>query len=96
MQKIQGLVTVFGHIFSGEGEKLASTKVYALLKRLDPPKRPAEVRSLLGMAQYSAQFVPNFSEITAPLTSVNSQECELEKDHQRAEVIRKPQRSIVV
>ncbi len=33
------------------------------------------MRSLLGMAQYSAQFIPNFSELTAPLrerTKANS------------------------
>ena len=34
---------------------------------MDPPMNLAEVRSLLGMAQYSAQFIPNFAEITGPL-----------------------------
>ena len=30
-------------------------------------KDVSEVRSLLGMAQYSAQFIHNFAEITTPL-----------------------------
>ena len=56
----------FGLTFSGEGVKPSPTKVQAL-KQMSPPKNVAEVRSLLGMAQYSAQFFPGFSEITAPL-----------------------------
>ena len=31
------------------------------------PKSAGEVKSLLGMAQYSSQFIPGFSQITAPL-----------------------------
>ena len=56
----------FGLVFSGKGVKPSPTKVQAL-KQMSLPKNVAEVRSLLGMAQYSAQFIPGFSEITAPL-----------------------------
>ena len=52
---------------SGEVVKPSLTKVQAL-KQMSPLKNVAEVRSLLGMAQYSAQFIPGFSEITAPLS----------------------------
>ena len=34
---------------------------------MSPSKNAAEVRSLPGMAQYSAQFISGVSEITAPL-----------------------------
>lgn len=46
--------------------KPALSKVRAL-QHMYPPKNPSEVRSLLDMAQYSAQFIPNFAEITTPL-----------------------------
>ena len=59
-------IEFFGFIFSNVGVKPSPTKVQAL-KEMNPPKNVAEVRSLLGMAQYSAQFIPGFSEITAPL-----------------------------
>ena len=59
-------IEFFGLVFSSQGVKPAASKVEAL-KAMDPPKNPTEVRSLLGMAQYSAQFIKNFSEITAPL-----------------------------
>ena len=59
-------IQFYGLVFSAEGVKPAPARVEAL-KTMSPPKNAAEVRSLLGMAQYSAQFIPRFSEITAPL-----------------------------
>ena len=37
------------------------------------PKNVSEVRFLLGMAQYSSRFIPNFSELTTPLRKLNHQ-----------------------
>ena len=37
------------------------------------PKNVSEVRSLLGMALYSARFIPNFAEMTTPLRNLNHQ-----------------------
>ena len=34
---------------------------------MSEPKNASEVRSFLGMAQFSAQFIPNYSEIGTPL-----------------------------
>ena len=45
--------------------KPAPAKVEAL-KKMSPPKNAGEVRSLLGMAQYSAQFISRFSKIIVP------------------------------
>ena len=36
-------------------------------EKMFEPKNPSEIRSFLGMAQYSAQFIPNFSETSTPL-----------------------------
>ena len=55
-------IQFYGLVFSAEGVKPAPAKVEAL-KEMSPPKNAGEVRSLLGMAQYSAQFVSRFSKI---------------------------------
>ena len=59
-------IEFFGLIFSKEGVSPAPSKIEAL-RKMSKPADPAEVRSLLGMAQYSSQFIPNFSELTSPL-----------------------------
>ncbi len=56
----------FGYVFSSEGVKPSPTKVQAL-KKINPPKNAAEVRSLLAVAQYSDQFIPGLSEIDLPI-----------------------------
>ena len=65
-------IEFFGFVFSKDGIKPSPSKVEAL-KQMDPPKDLSEVRSLLGMAQYSARFIPNFAEMTAPLRKLTQQ-----------------------
>ena len=62
-------VEFFGVVFEKKGTSPAPSKVEAL-HNMSRPKDVGEVRSLLGMAQYSAQYVPNFSSITAPLRNL--------------------------
>lgn len=62
-------IEYFGFVFTKDGIKPSPSKVHAL-KEMDPPKNVTEVRSLLGMAQYSSRFIPNFSELTMPLRSL--------------------------
>ena len=66
-------IKFFGFVFSKAGIKPSPSKVEAL-KQMDPPKNVSEVRSLLGTAQYSARFVPNFSELNGPLRNLTRQE----------------------
>ena len=56
----------FGQIFSKDGNKPDLKRVDAL-KNATVPSNVSEVRSLLGMANYSAKYIPNFATITAPL-----------------------------
>ena len=56
----------FGQIFSKDGNKPDPKRVDAL-KNASVPTSVSEVRSLLGMANYSAKYIPNFATITAPL-----------------------------
>lgn len=43
------------------------------LKQMDPAKNVSEVRFLLGIAQYSARFIPNFAAMTTPLRKLTHQ-----------------------
>ena len=56
----------FGFIFSDQGIAPAPSKIQAL-QNAAAPTNPSEVRSFLGMAQYSARFIPNFATISEPL-----------------------------
>ena len=37
------------------------------MQQLDAPKNQAELRSFLGMANYSAQFIHNYAALATPL-----------------------------
>ena len=59
-------IEFFSHIFSKDGIAPAPSKVQAL--RDAPEQRnPTELRSFLGMAQYSARFIKDFATVTEPL-----------------------------
>lgn len=71
----QTQVTFYGHVFSGKGISPDPEKVKALHESQKPQSAP-EVRSFLGMAQYSARYIPNFSTITAPLRELTKNNAE--------------------
>ena len=56
----------FGQIFSKDGVRPDPKRVMDLLNA-PRPGNVSEVRSLLGMANYSSQYIPNFATLTAPL-----------------------------
>ena len=62
-------VTFFGHKFSAEGISPCPKKIEAVLNA-EEPANADEVRSLLGMAQYLARFIPNYSTVVAPLSDL--------------------------
>ena len=59
-------IEFFGFVFSADGLRPDPSKVRDL-KCAKPPASASEVRSLLGMAQFSARFIPRFASITEPL-----------------------------
>ena len=59
-------IEFFGLKFTDGTVCPAKSKIEAL-EKMSEPKNTSEVRSFLGMAQYSAQFIPNFSETSTPL-----------------------------
>eukprot|EP00794_Sanderia_malayensis_P019767 gene19767-biopygen16415 len=56
----------FGFIFSDKGKQPDPKKISAFVNS-EQPKTASEVRSLLGMANYSAHFIKDFATITEPL-----------------------------
>ena len=56
----------FGRIFSKDGIRPDPKRVTDLLKA-PRPGNISEVRSLLAMANYSSQYIPDFATLTAPL-----------------------------
>jgi len=70
-------VPFLGHILSKEGIAVDPSKVQEVMD-WKAPTSVSEVRSFLGLAGYYRRFIPNFSKIAKPMTSL------LQKDHKFA------------
>ena len=55
-----------GDVLSGEGLKVSSKRVKAIVEA-PAPQNPSEVRSFLGSVQFCSKFIPNFATISSPL-----------------------------
>lgn len=62
-------VAYLGHIISDQGVKPNPEKV-RVVKEFPVPKSCKDIKSFLGLAGYYRRFIPNFSKITKPLTSL--------------------------
>ncbi|XP_051130737.1 uncharacterized protein LOC127251190 [Andrographis paniculata] len=62
-------VVFLGFVVSEDGLKVDETKVKAI-KEWTPPMNVGEIRRFLGMCGFFQRFVPGFSLIAAPLTSL--------------------------
>ena len=65
--------TFLGHKISGEGVEADPLKIQAILNVPEPTSKN-EIQPFLGMITYLGKFIPNLSDLTAPLRSL------LEKD----------------
>ena len=59
-------ITFFGHDLSSKGIATREEQVSAV-QNTKPPQSTAEVRSFLGLVQYCAKFLPDFSQVAEPL-----------------------------
>ena len=59
-------VTFFGFRFSGKGLSPDPARIEAISK-MDTPRDASKIRSLLGMTNYCARFIPHYADITEPL-----------------------------
>ena len=63
----------YGHVFSADGLRPDHKKVEAI-QNATAPRNPSEVKSLLGMAQYLARYIPGYADITAPLRALTKED----------------------
>ncbi|GBM22129.1 Transposon Tf2-9 polyprotein [Araneus ventricosus] len=62
-------IKFLGHVIDGQGIHPEPDKI-AAIENYQPPTNKKELKQLLGMANYLARFVPNYSYILFPLTSM--------------------------
>ena len=55
-----------GHVISTDGIKPDPVKVSAVVN-MSSPQNKEELRSFLGLMNYSGKFIPNLADLTAPL-----------------------------
>ena len=85
-------VEFFGVVFSEQGTSPSASKVEAL-QQMSEPNDATEVRSLLGIAQYSASYIPNFASLTAPLRELTKSSTEWKWGEPEQEAFNKLQNS---
>ena len=62
-------LSFLGHVISKDGLKIDPAKVKAITE-MAPPTSVPELRRFLGMVNYVSKFIPNLSEILAPLNNL--------------------------
>ena len=72
-------ITFMGHELTTDGLKADKRKVAAIVDMPRPTDRPG-VRRLIGMATYLGRFLPNLSDVLAPLRELLSQDVEFRWD----------------
>ena len=73
-----------GHIISKDGLKIDPEKIRAIIDMPEPTDK-AGVQRFLGMVQYVAKFIPNLSELSAPLRRLNESDVEWHWDQPQRE-----------
>jgi transposase InsO family protein len=77
-------VTYVGHQLTGQGLKPTEERIRAIAGIREPEGVP-ELETILGMITYVGKFIPNLSDITAPLRKLKtSQEWKWEVEHAEA------------
>ena len=74
-----------GHVLSAQGVSIEEAKVQAV-KNARKPENAAEVRSFLGLVNFSAKFIPNLATISEPLRRLTrkSMPFSWQKEHSEA------------
>ena len=73
-------INVFGHIVSEKGIRPDIAKVEAI-KNAPHPTTASEVRSLLGLTNYCARYIPGYSTIIFPLRQLTKNDVKFQWEH---------------
>ena len=77
-QFLSNKLEFFGQIFSEDGTRPDLKRVNDLLN-VSQPSSVHDVRSFLGMANYSSKYIPDFATITAPLRALTKKNTQFER-----------------
>jgi len=72
-----------GDVLSGEGQKVSTERVKAIVEAPTPPNQ-SEVRSFLGSVQFCAMFILNFATISSPLWDLTSKDVQWDAKESKA------------
>ena len=81
-------LSFFGQIFSAEGTRPDPKRVEDL-QNASEPQNASEVRSLLGMANYSRKYIKDFATITAPLRELTKKNVRFKWERKHSEAFEK-------
>ena len=90
----QSQIRFFGYVLSADGISPDPAKVQAL-REAERPSNAEEVRSFLGMANYSARFIKNFSTLAAPLRELTRSNVEWRWTEREQETFMKIKNSLL-
>ena len=65
---------LYGHIFRADGLRPDHKKVVEAIRNATAPCNPSKVKSLLGMAQYLARYIPGYADFTVPLHALTKED----------------------
>ena len=75
-------IPYIGHILTGDGLKPDPSKVQAI-REMPEPTDKAGVKRFLGLVQYLAKFIPNLSQVDAPLRMLLKSDAEFTWSHEQ-------------
>ncbi|XP_037870373.1 uncharacterized protein LOC119629252 [Bombyx mori] len=75
-------VAYLGHIISTDGVKPNPDKIKAVVE-FPTPSNPKDIKSFLGLVSYYRRFIPDFSKIAKPLTSLLKKETPFNWENQQ-------------
>ena len=75
-------VSYVGHVLTSEGVKPDFEKVRAV-QEMEAPRNVSELQTFMGFITYLAKFLPNLSEVSAPLRSLLQKEVEWHWDSEQ-------------
>jgi len=62
-------LTILGHVLSRDGRRMANDRI-AQVSNLEYPRTPKQLRSALGETNFMRDYIPDYSNIVKPLTSI--------------------------
>ena len=86
-------VSYLGNIVTADGFKADPDKIKAIIE-MPAPQSKQDLQRLLGMVNYLSQYIPNMSEITAPLRSLLKKNSQWVWYHEHSDALEKIKKAL--